>query len=128
MSRLKEALDWRFWIWQPILALLVPYLVNQVKLLNTNFKIIVVFFIINLIYSVYAGAYLRKNGAFWYLLLVWPILFLISVWLLINSRQYGYYLAALYLIVELFAFTRGQQKEIDVSDQIPIEGGFKQQE
>ena len=126
MKRLKEALDWRFWIWVPILSLLVPYLINESSVLNVNFKIIFSFFIVNIIFSIIAGAFLRRHGAFWYLLFVWPLFFIFSIWLVINSHMYGYYLAALYFVIELFAFTRGQEEEIDIEDQIPVDGGYRE--
>jgi|GEM_PF-2011328 len=126
MKRLKEALDWRFWIWVPILSLLVPYLINESSVLNVNFKIIFSLFIVNIIFSVIAGAFLRRHGAFWYLLFVWPLFFIFSIWFVINSHMYGYYLAALYFVVELFAFTRGQEEEIDIEDQIPVDGGYRE--
>lgn len=127
MSRIKEALDWRFWIWVPVLSLLVPYVINEVSFLNAQFKIVFVFFILNLAFSVYAGRYLRHHGAFWYLLAVWPLFFVLSVIFKLNSSTYGYYLALVYLIVEAFAFTSGQVDEIDIADQIPVDGGFKEQ-
>lgn len=126
MKRLKEALDGRFWIWVPILSLLVPYLINESSVLNVNFKIIFSFFIVNIIFSIIAGVFLRRHGAFWYLLFVWPLFFIFSIWLVINSHMYGYYLAALYFVIELFAFTRGQEEEIDIEDQIPVDGGYRE--
>ncbi|WP_242050807.1 hypothetical protein [Weissella confusa] len=68
---------------------------------------------------------MRKRGAFWYLMFVWPLVFLVSVWLQLNSAMYGYYLAALYFVIELFAFTRGQE-EVDIEDQTPVDGGFRE--
>ena len=40
--------------------------------------------------------------------------------------MYGYYLAALYFVIELFAFTRGQEEEVDIEDQTPVDGGFRE--
>jgi hypothetical protein len=127
MTRLKNALDWRFWIWVPVLALLVPFAINEITFLNTNVKIIVSFFLLNGGFSIYAGRFMRQHGAFQYLLLIWPLFFLVSIWLRINSAMYGYYLALLYLVIELFAFTAGQKEEISIEDQIPVDGGFKEQ-
>ena len=39
---------------------------------------------------------------------------------------YGYYLALLYLILEVFAFTSGQEEEFDIDKQIPVDGGFSE--
>ncbi len=39
--------------------------------------------------------------------------------------MYGYYLALAYLVIELFAFTRGQEKEIDIEAQLPVDGGMQ---
>ena len=125
MKRLKEAFDWRFWVWVPILALLVPFVINKTAL-SVNFKIVFSLFIVNMIFSIIAGAFLRTHGAFWYLLFIWPIFFLASIWLGLNSHMYGYYLAALYFVIELFAFTRGQEEEVDVENQIPVDGGFRE--
>ena len=44
MKRLKEAFDWRFWVWVPILALLVPFVINKTAL-SVNFKIVFSLFI-----------------------------------------------------------------------------------
>jgi hypothetical protein len=44
----------------------------------------------------------------------------------INSAFYGYYLAILYLIIEIFAFTSGQEEELDFEKQIPVDGGFRE--
>ncbi|MGZ9842901.1 hypothetical protein ACXN5V_07710 [Weissella confusa] len=125
MKRLKEAWDWRFWIWMPILGWLVPFAINESPL-TANVKIIFSLFVANMIFSAVAGAFLRKRGAFWYLMFVWPLVFLVSVWLQLNSPMYGYYLAALYFVIELFAFTRGQEEEVDIEDQIPVDGGFRE--
>ena len=125
MKRFNKTFDWRFWILMPILGILFPYVINLTKL-TANFKIIVLLFIVNMIFSVIAGRFLRHTGACWVLLLVWPIVFLISVWLHINSMFYGYYLALLYLILEVFAFTSGQEEELDIDKQIPVDGGFSE--
>lgn len=125
MKKFNKIFDWRFWILMPILGILLPYIVNKTAL-TVNFKIIFSLFIVNMLFSVLAGIFLRKTGSNWALLLVWPIVYLISVWLQINSAFYGYYLAVLYLVIEIFAFTSGQEEELDVEKQIPVDGGFRE--
>ena len=125
MKKINKTFDWRFWILMPIFGLLLPYIANK-TILTVNFKIIFSLFIVNMLFSVLAGIFLRKTGSNWALLLVWPIVYLISVWLQINSAFYGYYLATLYLVIEIFAFTSGQEEELDVEKQIPVDGGFRE--
>lgn len=125
MSRMKGSLDWRVWIWALILAFLLPYLSNELSIITVNFKIIVLMFIVNSIYSVVVGLFLRRHGAFWYLLLVWPALFALGTLLHLNSRDYGYFFAVLYLVIGVIAFTHGQTDDVDFEDQIPVDGGFK---
>lgn len=125
MSRLKDVFDWRFWIWQPILAFLLPFLIDQIHFLGTNFKIIGLLFIINSAFSVFVGLYLRSHGSFWYLLIVWPLIFALATWLGFNESLYGYFFAILYFVIGIFSYTHGQTEEIDYNDQIPVDGGFK---
>ncbi|MDR3190451.1 MAG: hypothetical protein LBT80_04510 [Lactobacillaceae bacterium] len=125
MTRMNEIFNWKFWIWQPLLGIVLPLIINLLPGSWFTFKVVVAIFAVNMVLSVIVGMYLRKHGSFWILLIVWPLIFLISVWLHINSANYGYYMALTYLVIELFAFTRGQEEEIDVDEQLPIDGGMK---
>ncbi|WP_373773769.1 hypothetical protein [Weissella soli] len=125
MKRISEVLSWKFWIWLPVVGILLPLIFNLLPGDWVNVKLMVALFIVNMLFSIYVGNFLRRHGAFSILLIVWPVIFLISVWLGINSKMYGYYLALAYLVIELFAFTRGQEKEIDIEAQLPVDGGMQ---
>ncbi len=125
MKRISEVLSWKFWIWLPVVGILLPLIFNLLPGDWVNVKLMVALFIVNMLFSIYVGNFLPRHGAFSILLIVWPVIFLISVWLGINSKMYGYYLALAYLVIELFAFTRGQEKEIDIEAQLPVDGGMQ---
>ncbi|GAK30628.1 hypothetical protein WOSG25_040680 [Weissella oryzae SG25] len=125
MKRLKEGFAWHFWIWLPVLAFVLPYLIDKTHLVSNNFKIIGLMFIINSIYSAYTGFYLRAHGAFWYLLVLWPLAIALATWLGLFVVLYGYFFALLYLVISIFTYTHGQTDDLDYSDQIPVDGGFK---
>lgn len=125
MYELKKIADWKFWILMPIIGLLIPF---AIKNLSGNIKIlgiITTLFIINIIFSIFVGIYLRRHGSFWYLLIMWPLIFWVGVFLSLFPSTYGYYFGLVYLIIELFAYTMGQEAEVDIDAQIPIDGGIK---
>ncbi|MCM0582404.1 hypothetical protein H9L19_01315 [Weissella diestrammenae] len=126
MREFKKISNWRFWIWMPILAWGVPLLFNSLPSGFKQYKLVLSLFLINMIFSIFVGIYLRKHGSFWMLLPVWPIIFAIGVIFGLNALSYGFFLALTYLIIELFAYTSGQEEEVDVEQQIPIDGGIKE--
>ncbi|MDR3241373.1 MAG: hypothetical protein LBT37_04300 [Lactobacillaceae bacterium] len=126
MREFKKIASWQFWIMMPIFGWLIPWIFNEMPSGIKSYKLVVSLFILNMLFSVYVGAYLRKHGSFWYLLPIWPIIFAIGVAFGLNSILYGFFLALAYLIIELFAYTPGQEEEIDIEKQIPVDGGIKE--
>lgn len=125
MRELRKVLNWKFWGMMLIFGLLIPWVFKQGGSSAQPYSVIISLFILNSIFSVYAGSFLRKNGSFWYLLIVWPLIFLFSVWLGYVPAIYGYSFAVLYFVLSIFAYTAGQEDDVDIEKQIPIDGGIK---
>lgn len=126
MHEFKKIADWKFWVLMPVFGLLIPFAIKELTGNLKTLGVIISLFIINIIFSVFVGIYLRRHGSFWYLLIIWPLIFCLGVVLNLFPDAYGYYFGIVYLIIELYAYTMGQESEVDIDDQIPIDGGIKE--
>ncbi|RRG18029.1 hypothetical protein D3P96_05050 [Weissella viridescens] len=123
MSYKKMLKYWPFLVLNLLFAFGIP-LVVKVSHIATLVNVIGILFIVNGLFSIYIGRYIKRRGAFKVMLLVWPLLFAIAVWLGLEPSLYGYAFTAMYLIIECLAFFVGQSNDLDYEQQIPIDEGY----
>lgn len=79
----------------------MPILFNLFNLGRTN-RIVYLFFVINIIFSVFMGWFVKKYSLAFYNLVIFPIIFVISVFA--KYGRYGYFLADIYLILSILVY------------------------
>ncbi|KRN31761.1 hypothetical protein [Weissella halotolerans] len=123
MQKVWQRINW--WLIASMLGLaFLGPLVCEWLGVQAVFKIIGLYFVLNMTFSLYLGHYLRQHGAFWWFLAGWPLLFGLATWFGLVSAYYGYALAILYGLLELVTYTSGQESEPDIASQIPVDGGY----
>ncbi len=55
MKRISEVLSWKFWIWLPVVGILLPLIFNLLPGDWVNVKLMVALFIVNMLFSIYVG-------------------------------------------------------------------------
>ncbi|WP_099974831.1 MULTISPECIES: hypothetical protein [Lactobacillaceae] len=84
-----------------ILVFILP-LIFTVFHISQSDRIIWLFFIVNIIFSGFTGWFAHKYELSFYNLIIFPLIFIISVF--IQHGQYGYYLAGIYLVISLLIY------------------------
>ena len=79
-----------------ICVFLVPFLFRIVGA-SSVFRLVISFFVINLILAWAIGRMMRKYQLRWWVSLIMPILFAVNVWL--QYAPYNYWLVPIYLVV-----------------------------
>jgi len=81
-----------------LLVFIMPILFNLFHLGRVN-RIIWLFFIINIFFAGFMGWFTRKYELSFYNLAIFPVIFVISVF--IKYGKYGYFLAGIYLVLSI---------------------------
>ncbi|KRL44812.1 hypothetical protein FD29_GL002011 [Companilactobacillus mindensis DSM 14500] len=84
-----------------LLVFVMPILFNLFHLGRTN-RIIWLFFIINIFFAGFIGWFTRKYQLSFYNLVIFPVIFVISV--LVKYGRYGYFLAGIYLVLSILIY------------------------
>ena len=84
-----------------VLVFIMPILFNLFHLGRTN-RIIWLFFIINILFAGFIGWFSRKYGLSFYNLVIFPVIFVISVF--VKYGRYGYFLAGIYLVLSVLIY------------------------
>ncbi|WP_373842171.1 hypothetical protein [Limosilactobacillus sp.] len=97
------------WLWglSIVFGMLVPVLTDRLPFLTRVRWVEVVLLLINGIYSIWLGRYIARKQLTGWLLLVFPILFLIAAYFFMP--HYTYYLAPAYWAVSYLAYSMRQQ-------------------
>lgn len=123
MSYTRMLKYWPFLVLNLLFAFGIPFVVKMSHV-ATLANVLGILFLVNGLFSIYLGLYIKRRGAFKVMILVWPILFAIAVWFGLEPSLYGYAFAAMYFVIESLAFFVGQQNDLDYEEQIPIDEGY----
>ncbi|TGD23072.1 hypothetical protein EGT49_06975 [Companilactobacillus suantsaicola] len=91
-----------------ILVFIMPILFNLFHLGRTN-RIIWLFFVINILFAAFIGWFTRKYQLSFFNLVIFPVIFVISVF--IKYGRYGYFLSGIYLILSILIYFLFEDKE-----------------
>ncbi|APX72769.1 hypothetical protein M5C72_06600 [Companilactobacillus allii] len=84
-----------------VLVFIMPILFNLFNLGRTN-RIVWLFFVINVIFSGFIGWFTRKYQLSFFNLAIFPVIFVISVF--VKYGRYGYFLAGIYLVLSILLY------------------------
>lgn len=84
-----------------VLVFIMPIIFNMFHLGKSN-RIIWLFFVINIFFSGFIGWFCRKYELSFYNMIIFPVIFVISVF--IKYGRYGYFLAGIYLILSILIY------------------------
>ena len=84
-----------------VLVFLMPIIFNLFHLGRSN-RIIFLFFIINIVFSGFIGWFAKKYSMSFYNLVIFPIIFVVSVFA--KYGRYGYFLAGIYLVISILIY------------------------
>jgi hypothetical protein len=84
-----------------VLVFLMPIIFNLFHLGRSN-RIIFLFFIINILFSGFIGWFAKKYSMSFYNLVIFPIIFVVSVFA--KYGRYGYFLAGIYLVISILIY------------------------
>lgn len=83
------------------IMILVP-LLGALHIVGRTFRISIIFLIINIIFSVLIGHFVKLKQFKLYLITIFPIIFVLQV--IIRYGKYGYFFGAIYLLVSLLSY------------------------
>ncbi|MCH4008203.1 hypothetical protein [Companilactobacillus sp.] len=84
-----------------VLAFIMPILLNVFHLGRSN-RIIFLFFVINILFAGFMGWFAKKYSLSFYNLIIFPVIFVISVFA--KYGRYGYFLAGIYLVLSILIY------------------------
>ncbi|WP_300559285.1 hypothetical protein [Companilactobacillus sp.] len=84
-----------------VLAFIMPILFNVFHLGRSN-RIIFLFFVINILFAGFMGWFAKKYSLSFYNLIIFPVIFVISVFA--KYGRYGYFLAGIYLVLSILIY------------------------
>lgn len=84
-----------------ILVFIMPILFNLFHLGRTN-RIVWLFFVLNILFAGFIGWFSRKYELSFYNLVIFPVIFVISVF--VKYGRYGYFLAGIYLVLSILIY------------------------
>ncbi|WP_125708285.1 hypothetical protein [Companilactobacillus zhongbaensis] len=84
-----------------VLVFIMPILFNLFHLGRSN-RIIFLFFVINVLFAGFIGWFSKKYSLSFYNLVIFPVIFVISVF--VKYGRYGYFLAGIYLVLSILIY------------------------
>lgn len=127
MQRLAKRDDIKFVTVTFLFGIVIPNLVNMLDV-QVAHKEIWLLTVINFIFAILSGWYLKHNYLAWWLIPAFPIFFVLGnlIWHT-NNHQYAYYFALCYLFLTILGRFGSWVNDDDTSDDIPelIDGGFR---
>ncbi|WP_125588764.1 hypothetical protein [Companilactobacillus jidongensis] len=84
-----------------ILVFIMPILFNLFHLGRTN-RIIWLFFVINILFAGFIGWFTRKYHLSFFNMVIFPVIFVISVF--VKYGKYGYFLSGIYLVLSILIY------------------------
>lgn len=84
-----------------VLVFIMPILFNLFHLGRSN-RIIFLFFVINVLFAGFIGWFSKKYALSFYNLVIFPVIFVVSVF--VKYGRYGYFLAGIYLVLSVLIY------------------------
>lgn len=90
-----------------VFGIIIPLLSDKLRLIRRVWMVGFFLFLINMLFSIWLGQYIKKNGLKWWNLLVFPLLYLVISYLFMP--KYTVYFALFYLGVTYLAWSISSQ-------------------
>lgn len=98
-----QRIDNRLWGLSIVFGIVLPLVADKVHLIRRTWMVGFFLFIINMLFAIWLGHYLQRQGTRWWTLFVFPLLYLITAFIFLPD--YTLYFALFYLGVTYLAWS-----------------------